>query len=246
MRAAVGDRVDQRRLDVAQGVAGQVLDLDSFGRHATGLAGAGETILIADDAADLLARDAGEFLRRRPRAIEAERRDLEGFCFFEAETAVGPFRLEHGEHARHPVAGQAEFHLLRFVAFVLVGGGADGQRLAHRRVGQPIMQPGRDPFGLSDRGDGPVGQLDQAAADCGRVFGGEGGGSLDERRIDVNAAPVDSFERPIFLPLPARQWSRLPEHCPHHLDVALGVVEKPFPFLGIVGGRRAGDREQLD
>ena len=240
MRAAVGDRVDQRRLGVAHGVAGQVLDLDSLGGHAAGLAGAGETILIANDAADLLARDAREFLRRRPRAIEAERRGLEGFRLVGAETAVGPFRLEHGEHARHPVAGQAEFQLFRFVALVLVGGGADGQRLAHRRVGQLIVQPGRDPFGLVDRGDGPAGQFGQAATDRGGVFGGEGGGAFDERRIDMNAAPIDSFERPILPPLRARQRPRPAINFPHRLDVAPGVVEKSPPFRR--DGRRAPRR----
>ena len=38
---------------------------------------------------------------------------------------------------------------------VIVRGDADGQHLAHRRVGKLIVQPGGDPFCLRDPGDGP-------------------------------------------------------------------------------------------
>ena len=74
MAAAVGDHVDELglvRAILAEDVAAQVLQLDALARGAAGLPGAGETILIANDAVDLLRDDAGKFLRRGPGAIEA-------------------------------------------------------------------------------------------------------------------------------------------------------------------------------
>ena len=70
MAAAVGDHVDELglvRAILAEDVTAQVLDLDALARGAAGLPGAGETILIANDAVDLLRDDAGEISSVRPR-----------------------------------------------------------------------------------------------------------------------------------------------------------------------------------
>ena len=99
-------------------------------------------------------------------------------------------RLEHGEHAGDAIARQAEFVRLRFVIIVvivviiIVRGNADRQHLAHRRVGELIVQPGRDPFRLRDAGDGPAGQLDQPAATGDGVLGRQGGSAANERHVE--------------------------------------------------------------
>ena len=64
--AAVGDRVDERSLRgavLAEDITGQILNLRPARAHASGLPGAGEAILIAQHAVDLLRIDAGELFR---------------------------------------------------------------------------------------------------------------------------------------------------------------------------------------
>ena len=95
--------------------------------------------------------EAGELFRRGPGAVQAQRRDLVGLGLRRIEAAIGALGLEHGEHAGDAIARQAEFGRLRFVivvVVVVVGRNADRQHLAHRRVGELIVQPGGDPLRL--------------------------------------------------------------------------------------------------
>ena len=108
------------------------------------------------------------------------------------------------------------------------------------------MQPGRDPFCLRDPGDGPAGQFGQPAADRDGVFGRQGGSAANERQVDFDAASIDVFERPILLPLLARQRSRPAIDLAHRLDVLTRIGEKALPLLGMLAGRGALDAEQLD
>ena len=66
------------------------------------------------------------------------------------KAAVGVLRFEHGENAGDAIARQAEFVRLRFVVVIIViivvRWNADRQHLAHRRVGELIVQPGGDPL----------------------------------------------------------------------------------------------------
>ena len=156
--------------------------------------------------------------------------------------------VEHGEHAGDAIAGQAEFGRLRVVVIVVVvvRRNADRQHLAHRRVGELIVQPGGDPFGLRDAGDGPAGQLGQPAAAGDGVLGRQGSGAANERQVDVDAASIDVLERPILLPLRARQRPRPAIDLAHRLDVLARIGEKALPLLGMLAGRGALDAEQLD
>ena len=194
--------------------------------------------------------EAGELFWRGPGAVQAQRRDLVGLGLRRIEAAIGALGVEHGEHAGDAIARQAEFVRLRFVIVVIVvvvvRRNADRQHLAHRRVGELIVQPGRDPFGLRDPGDGPAGQLGQPAADGDGVLGRQGGGAAHERHVDRHAAPIDVLERPILLPLLARQRPRPAIDVAHRLDVLARVGEKALPFFGMLAGRRALDAEQPD
>ena len=101
-------------------------------------------------------------------------------------------RVEHGEHAGDAIARQTEFVRLRSVIIVviviviiIVRGDADRQHLAHRRVGELIVQPGGDPFRLRDPGDGPAGQFGQPAANGDGVLGRQGGSAANEGQVDA-------------------------------------------------------------
>ena len=64
--AAVGDRIDQRGFRgaiLAENIAGEILDLRAATSHAACLPGAGEAILTAQHAVDLLRVEAGELQR---------------------------------------------------------------------------------------------------------------------------------------------------------------------------------------
>ena len=91
------------------------------------------------------------------------------------------------------------------VIAIIVCGNAERQHLAHRRVGELVVQPGREPFRLRDPGDGPVGQLGQPAADGDGVLGRQGGSAAHEGHVDCHAASIDVLERPVLLPFRERQ-----------------------------------------
>ena len=64
--AAVGDRIDERRFRgtvVAEHIAGEIVNLRPARTQAPGLSGAGETILAAQHAIDLLRVEARELFR---------------------------------------------------------------------------------------------------------------------------------------------------------------------------------------
>ena len=114
--AAVGDRVDQRRFRgavLAEDVAGQILNLRAAAGHAPSLASAGEAILTAQHAIDLLRLEAGELFWRGPGAVKAQRCDLVGLGLRRIEAAIGALGVEHREHAGDAIARQAEFERLR-------------------------------------------------------------------------------------------------------------------------------------
>jgi len=152
--AAVDDHVDECRFIAAvhvDDVAHQVLNLRSLAGHATGLSGAGKTILVPQDAIDLLRNKAGE-------PIQAQGRHFEGLRLRGDKTAVGALSLEHGQHTGDAIACHTELVRLRFVVLVIIiGENAAYQHLAHRRVSELIVHPNGNPFRLRDSGDGSVG-----------------------------------------------------------------------------------------
>ena len=216
--------------------------------HASCLPGAGEPILATQHAIDLLRLEAGELFWRGPGAVQAQRCDLVGLGLRRIKAAIGALGVEHGEHAGDAIARQAEFMRLRviIVVVVVVRRHADCQNLAHRRIGELIVQPGGDPFRLRHLGDRPAGQLDQPAADGDGVLRRQGGSPADERHVDRHAAPIDVLERPILLPFRARQRPRPAIDLAHRLDILARVGEKALPFLGMLAGRGAFDAKQLD
>ena len=196
--------------------------------HAPGLSGAGEAILVAQHAIDLLRGEAREFLRRGAGAVKAQGRGFEGLGLAEAEAAVRLLGLEHGEHAGDAIARQAEFVLLGLAVLLIIfgpGEHADRQHLAHRRVGELIAQPGREPLRLRDPGDAAARELGQPAAAGDAVLGREGGSALDERHVDGNAAPIDVLECPVLAPFLERQRPRRAIDVAHRLDVLTRVGE---------------------
>ena len=105
--------------------------------HAPGLPGAGEAILIAQHAIDLLRVEARELHRRGPGAVQAQGRGFVGLGLVRVKSAIGALGVEHGENAADAIARQAEFLRLRFVIVARRRrGNADHQDLAHRRVGE--------------------------------------------------------------------------------------------------------------
>ena len=72
--AAVSDRIDERCLRgavLAEDIAREVLDLRPAAGNAPGLSGAGEAILVAQHAVDLLRSQARELFRRGPGTVKA-------------------------------------------------------------------------------------------------------------------------------------------------------------------------------
>src|SRR5262245_5866514 len=66
--AAIGNRIDERRFGnaiLAEDVARQILNLSAAAGHAPRLPGAGEAVLTAQDAVDLLRLEARKLFRRR-------------------------------------------------------------------------------------------------------------------------------------------------------------------------------------
>ena len=252
--AAVSDRIDERRLGgavLAEDVAGEILDLRPAAGKAPGLSGAGEPILVAQHAVDLLRRQARELFRRRSGAVKAQRRGFAGLRLARVETAIGVLGFEHGEDASDAIARQAEFGRLRLVAtiiiiiIIIVPGNAERQHLAHRHVGELIVHPGRDPFRLRDPGDGPVGELDQPAADSDGVLGRQRGGAAHERHVDRHASPIDVFERPVLPPFRARQRPRPAIDLAHRLDILARVAEKALPSAGCSPGAAPSTQNSL-
>ena len=141
--AAVGDRIDERGFRgtiLAEDITGEILNLRPAAGHASGLPGAGEAILAAQHAIDLLRVEARELFWRGAGAVKAQGRDFAGLGLLRVKAAIGVLGVEHGEHAGDAIARQAEFLRLRFVIVgivaIVVRGNADRQHLAHRRIGE--------------------------------------------------------------------------------------------------------------
>src|SRR5262245_66033728 len=114
MAAAVGDHVDEPgliRTMLAEDVPAQVLQLNPLARRSACLPGAGEAVLIANDAVDLLRGKAGKFLRRGAGTVKAQGRGFADLRLVSRETAVGVPRVEHGKKAGDAIACQAELGL---------------------------------------------------------------------------------------------------------------------------------------
>ena len=143
--------------------------------------------------------------------------------------------VEHGKHAGDPIARQAEFVRLRslilIVIVIIVRRNTEGNHLAHRRVGELIVQPGRDPFRLRDRGDSLVGKLGQPAPDGDGVVGRQGLGPPHERHVEHHTPSVDMIECPVLLPFLDRQRPRPTVYVAHCLDVLPRIGEKALPFF---------------
>ena len=104
------------------------------------MAGAGEAILVAQHAIDLLRGKAGKLLWRRPGTVKPQRRRFARPQLRGVKAAVGVFRFEHGENTRDTVPRQTKFVLrLVIVVIIIIAGNAEGQHLAHCGVGELIV-----------------------------------------------------------------------------------------------------------
>src|SRR5262249_55892270 len=102
--------------------------------------------------------------RRRPaerrgwRICAAQRRSLARLRLAGAEPAVGVLDIEHREQAADAITLQTEFLRLGLdIVVVVVRRGADRDYLAHRGVGEIVVQPGCDLLRLRDSSDGSIG-----------------------------------------------------------------------------------------